>query len=92
MVVSRNIEVTAFWRKAKLPGKDLLIPSRLGDLRVLQTAPDSVRRFRGPDVCVKDDKVKATFNLLFSLLESLSSDDLLPQEKYRNPWIYQGTA
>ncbi|KAH8010175.1 hypothetical protein HPB51_025610 [Rhipicephalus microplus] len=81
VVVSRNMEVTAFWRKAKLPGKDLLVPSRLGDLRCLQTALDSARRFRGPDVCVKDDKVKATFNLLFSLLDSLSSDDLLPQEK-----------
>lgn len=81
VVVSRNMEVTAFWRKAKLPGKNLLIPSRLDDLRCLQTALDSVRRFKGPDVCDKDEKVKASFNLLFSLLDSLMSDDLLPQEK-----------
>ncbi|KAH9367177.1 hypothetical protein HPB48_013825 [Haemaphysalis longicornis] len=75
------MDFTALCRKAKLPGKDHLIPSRLGDLRCLQTALDSVRRFKGPDVCDKDEKVKASFNLLFSLLDSLRSDDPFPREK-----------
>lgn len=73
--------MTSFRRKEKRPAKDLLIPARLDDLRCLQTALDSVRSFKGPDVCDKDEKVKASFNLLFSLLDILRSDDLLPQEK-----------
>ncbi|XP_077492240.1 uncharacterized protein LOC144103382 [Amblyomma americanum] len=81
VIVSKNMEVTAFWRKVKVPVKDLLIPCILDDLRCLQTTLDSMRSFKAPDVCDKDEKVKASFSLLFSLLDSLRCDDLLPQEK-----------
>ncbi|KAH6941182.1 hypothetical protein HPB50_014601 [Hyalomma asiaticum] len=80
-IVSRNMEITAFWKKVKVPAKDLLIPATLDDLRSLHTILDRMSSFKAPDVCDKEEKVKATFSLLFSLLDDLKSGDLLPQEK-----------
>ncbi|KAH6924724.1 hypothetical protein HPB50_022752 [Hyalomma asiaticum] len=37
VIVSRNMEITAFWKKVKVPAKDLLIPATLDDLRSLHT-------------------------------------------------------
>ncbi|KAH7952940.1 hypothetical protein HPB49_002964 [Dermacentor silvarum] len=79
VIVNRNMEITAIWRKVKVPAKDLLIPATLNDLRCLHTILD--RSFKAPDVCDKEEKVKATFSLLFSLLDDIKSDDLLSQEK-----------
>ncbi|KAH6922059.1 hypothetical protein HPB50_008525 [Hyalomma asiaticum] len=81
VIVSRNMEITAFWKKVKVPAKDLLIPATLDDLRSLHTILDRMSSFKAPDVCDKEEKVKATFSLLFSLLDDLKSGDLLPQEK-----------
>lgn len=81
VIVIRNMEIMAFWRKEKVSAKDLLIPATLNDLRCLDTILDRMSSFKAPDVCDKEEKVKATFSLLFSLLDDIKSDDLLPQEK-----------
>ncbi|KAH7948992.1 hypothetical protein HPB49_003981 [Dermacentor silvarum] len=81
VILNRNMEITAFWRKVKVPAKDHLIPATLNDLRCLHTILDRMSSFKAPDVCDKEEKVKTTFSLLFSLLDDIKLDDLLPQEK-----------
>ncbi|KAH7973755.1 hypothetical protein HPB49_004882 [Dermacentor silvarum] len=81
VIVNRNMEITAFWKKVKVPAKDLLIPTTLNDLRCLHTILDRMSSFKAPDLCDKKEKVKATFSLLFSLLDDIKSDDLFPQVK-----------
>ncbi|KAL1483718.1 hypothetical protein MTO96_032992 [Rhipicephalus appendiculatus] len=51
VIVSSNMEATAFWRKVKVPAKDILIPATLDDMRCLHTVLDSIRSFKAPDVC-----------------------------------------
>ncbi|KAH8025781.1 hypothetical protein HPB51_011459 [Rhipicephalus microplus] len=81
VIVSRNMKITAFWKKVKEPAKVLLIPATVDDLRSLRIIIDHMSSFKAPDVCDKEEKVKATFSLLFSLLDDLRSGDLLLQEK-----------
>ncbi|KAH8019862.1 hypothetical protein HPB51_022963 [Rhipicephalus microplus] len=55
--------------------------SFLSGIRSLHTTLNRMSSFKAPDVCDKEEKVKATFSLLLSLLDDLKSGDLLPQEK-----------
>ncbi|KAH8010062.1 hypothetical protein HPB51_024447 [Rhipicephalus microplus] len=54
VIVGRNMEITAFWMKVKVPSKDLLIPATLDDLRSLHTILDRMSTFKAPDVCDKE--------------------------------------
>ncbi|XP_077489630.1 uncharacterized protein LOC144100615 [Amblyomma americanum] len=81
VVVNNSLKVSAFWRKVELRGGEMTVPDRLEDMRSLESVLKSVQQFKAPDRCEKDEKLKACFQLLFSLLDDLSSDDLLPVEK-----------
>ncbi|KAH9376537.1 hypothetical protein HPB48_006622 [Haemaphysalis longicornis] len=50
-------------------------------MRTLQAFLDSVQHYKAPDACEKDKKREACFQLLFSLLDDISSEGLLPREK-----------
>lgn len=81
VTVSRDMKVLAFWKKVKLFGGGVSAPDFLDDLRTLQVVLDSVEHFKAPDACEEDEKREACFQLLFSLLDDISSEGLLPQEK-----------
>ncbi|KAH7965347.1 hypothetical protein HPB49_006265 [Dermacentor silvarum] len=85
VIVNRNMEITAFWRKVKVPAKDLLIPATLNDPRCLHTILDRMSSFKAPDVCDKEENLRQP-SPCFSLCSMTSStDDLLPQEKTEAP-------
>ncbi|KAM7311405.1 uncharacterized protein ISCGN_008312 [Ixodes scapularis] len=81
VVVTDTMKVTASWRRVTLCFDEVTIPETLDDMRQLQCVLDRVQEFKAPDVCEKDEKLKACVELLFSLLDDLASNELLPQEK-----------
>ncbi|KAH6933417.1 hypothetical protein HPB50_014795 [Hyalomma asiaticum] len=81
VVVSNALHISAYWKKMKLYIADVPIPEKLEDIRSLQTILESVEHFNAPDVCEKEEKLKACFHIIFSLLDDLSYGDLLPEEK-----------
>ncbi|XP_049269282.1 uncharacterized protein LOC125757644 [Rhipicephalus sanguineus] len=81
VVVSDTLHISAYWKKMKLCIADVAIPEKLEDIRSLQAILESVEHFNAPDVIEKEEKLKACFHIIFSLLDNLSNGDLLPEEK-----------
>ncbi|KAH8034175.1 hypothetical protein HPB51_021586 [Rhipicephalus microplus] len=81
VVVSDELHISAYWKKMKLHIAGVPIPEKLEDIRSLQTILESVEHFNAPDVCEKEEKLKACIYIIFSILDDLSNRDLLPEEK-----------
>ncbi|KAG0412551.1 hypothetical protein HPB47_010310 [Ixodes persulcatus] len=81
VVATDTMKVSASWRRVRLCFDEVAIPETLDDMRQLQCVLGRVQEFKAPDVCEKDEKLKACIELLFLLLDDLASNELLPQEK-----------
>ncbi|KAH8042358.1 hypothetical protein HPB51_022076 [Rhipicephalus microplus] len=81
VVVSDELHIFTYWKKMKLHIADVPIPEKLEDIRSLYTILESVEHFNAPDVCEKEEKLKACFHIIFSIFDDLSDGDLLPEEK-----------
>lgn len=81
VTVSDDLSVRVYWKTAKvIPDEDFKVPDKLVDLRMLSALLDSVQNFKPQETC-QQERVKVSFKMIFSLIEDILNEELIPQEK-----------
>ncbi|XP_077549860.1 uncharacterized protein LOC144162976 [Haemaphysalis longicornis] len=82
VVVTSDLSVSVFLRNVQLfSSEELCIPSKIFDFRVLIDLLDSVETYSSERPIQKQDKVQGTLNLVVSLLDDITNEDLEESER-----------